>query len=133
MSNIKILLYSLPSVSLVSEIGGSLATYCFPLNKLLSTIDRLSSNWRLNALWSSWELVKRQENLISHVFAMPAKDCKALYKKTMASPFHRICSETLNRIMRWNTSQNIKSITTDWMNKKIVFRSSYAKQNEKNF
>lgn len=43
-------LYNLPSVSLLSDIGGSLATYCLPLSKLLSTIGLLSSNWRRNAL-----------------------------------------------------------------------------------
>lgn len=43
----------LPSVSLVSDTGGSLATYWRPLNKFASTIGRLSSSWRRNALWSS--------------------------------------------------------------------------------
>lgn len=51
-----------PSESLVSETGGSLATYCLPLSKLLSTIGLLSSSWRLNALWSSLKETKQRKS-----------------------------------------------------------------------
>lgn len=45
--------HDLPSVSLVSERGGSLAMYCRPLSRLLSTTGLLSSNCLRNARWSS--------------------------------------------------------------------------------
>lgn len=47
-------------MSLVSDTGGSLATYCLPLSKLLSTIGLLSSSCLLNALWSSCEEKKER-------------------------------------------------------------------------
>lgn len=50
-----------PSVSLVSDSGGSLATYCRPLIKLLSTMGLLSSNCLLNALWSSYERFRKRK------------------------------------------------------------------------
>lgn len=39
---------SLPSESLISETGGSFATCCLPLMRLVSTIGRLDSNCLLN-------------------------------------------------------------------------------------
>lgn len=74
-----------PSESLVSETGGSLATYCLPLSKLLSTIGLLSSSWRLNALWSSLKETKQRK---SWDFA---RNCSRIHAKTPPGvEFHRL-------------------------------------------
>ena len=65
------LLYE-PTESLVSDTGGSLATYCLPLNKLLSTIGLLSSSCLLNALWSSWKGKQTKEIMKSWHFTVAA-------------------------------------------------------------